>query len=263
MILFIFDFINIKAIDAIDILLVATLLYQLYRLLKGTAAMKIFLGIISIFFVWKAVDLLEMELLSAILGQFISVGVIALLVVFQPEIRKFLLMLGTPNFLKKRKFLFWKLFDQQHNLLNIDSIVDSCRKMSTNLTGALIIIARENDLSEFTETGETIDARVSSELIENIFFKNSPLHDGAMIIMNNRIKAARCILPVSSDPNLPTELGLRHRSALGLAEQTDAISIIVSEQTGFVSICMDGKLQRNLKPSQLKSLLLQEFPQNS
>lgn len=261
--LFIFDFIKIKAIDIIDILLVAVMLYQLYRLLKGTAAMKIFLGIISVFFVWKAVDLLEMELLSEILGQFISVGVIALLVVFQPEIRKFLLLLGTPNFLKKRKFIFWHFYDQQNDQLNIDSIVESCRKMSTNLTGALIVIARENDLSDYIDTGETIDARVSSELIENIFFKNSPLHDGALIILDNRIRAARCILPISTDPNLPSELGLRHRSALGLAEQTDAISIIVSEQTGFVSICMDGKLKRNLKPSQLKSILLQEFPQNT
>lgn len=263
MFLFIFDFIKIKAIDIVDILLVAVLVYQLYRLLKGTAAMKIFLGIISVFFMWKAVDLLEMELLSEILNQFISVGVIALLVVFQPEIRKFLLMLGTPNFIKKRKFLFWNIFDQERDNLNIDSIVEACRKMSTNLTGALIVIARENDLSEYIDTGEIIDAKVSTELIENIFYKNSPLHDGAMIIINSRIKAARCILPISANPNLPPELGLRHRSALGLAEQNDAISIIVSEQTGYVSICMDGNLKRNLKPSQLKSILLQEFPQNS
>jgi diadenylate cyclase len=262
MVLWIFSFLEFKIVDVIDVLLVALLLYQLYRLLKGTAAMKIFLGILAVFFIWKIVDLLQMELLSEIFGQFISVGVIALLVVFQPEIRKFLLMIGTPNFLKKRKFLFWKVFEQEEEKLNIDDINDACKKMSTTLTGALIVISRQNELNEYIDTGELLDARISTELLENIFFKNSPLHDGAIIISNNRIKAARCILPVSGNQNLPPDLGLRHRSALGITENTDAIAIIVSEQTGYVSICIEGNLKRNVKPSQLKALLLQELYQN-
>lgn len=262
MVLAVFNFLEFKIVDFVDIFLVALLLYQLYRLLKGTAAMKIFLGIIAVYFIWKTVDLLEMELLSEIFGQFISVGVIALLVVFQPEIRKFLLMLGTPNFLKKRKFLFWKVFENETQKMNIDAVVEACKKMSTTLTGALIVISRQNELSEYVETGEKLDARISSELLENIFFKNSPLHDGAIIISNNRIQAARCILPVSANQNLPPDLGLRHRAALGITENTDAIAIIVSEQTGYVSVCIEGKLKRNIKPSQLKSMLLQEFHQN-
>lgn len=262
MLLWIFNFLELKVVDFIDILLVALLLYQLYRLLKGTAAMKIFLGILAVFFIWKTVDLLQMELLSEIFGQFISVGVIALLVVFQPEIRKFLLMIGTPNFLKKRKFMFWKVFEQEDEKLNVDAIIDSCKKMSTTLTGALIVISRQNELNEYIDTGELLDARISAELLENIFFKNSPLHDGAIIISNNRIKAARCILPVSGNQSLPPDLGLRHRSALGITENTDAIAIIVSEQTGYVSICIDAELKRNIKPSQLKAILLQEFYQN-
>lgn len=258
----VFNFLEFKIVDFVDIFLVALLLFQLYRLLKGTAAMKIFLGIIAVFFIWKTVDLLEMELLSEIFGQFISVGVIALLVVFQPEIRKFLLMLGTPNFLKKRKFLFWKVFETGDDKMDIDSVVDACKKMSTNLTGALIVISRQNELNEYIDTGQSINAEISSELLENIFFKNSPLHDGAVIISNNRIQAARCILPVSANQSLPPDLGLRHRAALGITESTDAIAIIVSEQTGYVSVCSEGQLNRNIKPSQLKSMLLQEFHQN-
>lgn len=261
MVLSVFNFLEFNVVDFVDIFLVALLLYQLYRLLKGTAAMKIFLGILAVFFIWKIVDLLEMELLSEIFGQFISVGVIALLVVFQPEIRKFLLMLGTPNFLKKRKFLFWKVFESGGEKMNIDAIVDACKKMSTNLTGALIVISRQNELNEYIETGQSINAEISSELLENIFFKNSPLHDGAIIISNNRIQAARCILPVSANQSLPPDLGLRHRAALGITENTDAIAIIVSEQTGYVSVCIETQLKRNVKSSQLKSMLLQEFHQ--
>lgn len=259
MLLFVLDFISVKIVDVIDILLVAIILYQLYRLLKGTAAIKIFFGIISIYLTWKLVDIFQMELLSEILGQFISVGVIALLVVFQPEIRKFLLLLGTPNFLKKRKFLFWRLYAQPEYDLNIDMVVEACKNMSSTLTGALIVLSRENELSEFLETGQKIDAVVTSELLENIFYKNSPLHDGAVIISDNRIKVARAILPVSANQTLPPDLGLRHRSALGVTENSDAISIIVSEQTGAVSYCISGKLVRNVKPSQLKSFLLSEL----
>ncbi|MEI8204197.1 MAG: diadenylate cyclase CdaA [Bacteroidota bacterium] len=252
---------SIRLIDVIDILLVAVLLYQTYRLIKGTVAINIFLGIASIYLIWKLVKLLEMELLSEILGQFISVGVIALIVVFQPEIRQFLLLLGTPSFMKKKRrgYLFSKLNLYTQLKLDINPIVQACQKMSASQTGALIVLARRNELFQFVNTGEPIDATVSQQLIENIFYKNSPLHDGAMIILYNRIKAARCILPVSGNTNLPAELGLRHRSALGITEVSDAIAIIVSEQSGKISFCKGTEIQIDLTPSKLKNILEEEF----
>ncbi len=253
------DFLNLKIIDIVDILFVTLLIYQLYRLLKGTTAIKIFFGILAFFFIWKIVTALEMELLSIILGQFISVGVIALIIVFQPEIRKFLLLLGTQNFFKNRNFLFWKILKEEQEKIDIDSIVQATRKMAAEYTGALIIIAKENKLKDIVNSGELLNSRISWELIMNIFFKNSPLHDGALIIDNDKIVAARCILPVSANKNLPSDLGLRHRSALGVTENTDAISIIVSEQNGFISFCKEGVLTRNVQPSQLINFLENEF----
>jgi uncharacterized protein (TIGR00159 family) len=259
--LFALDFISVKPLDIIDILLVSILLYQLYRLIKGTAAMKIFIGIIAVFFVWKIVNTLQMELLSALIGQFISVGVIALIVVFQPEIRKFLLLLGNPDFYKKRKFLLWHYFNEENTNISLETIVDACQKMANEKIGALIVMAQKNELEEYVSTGEIIDARISRELIQNIFFKNSPLHDGALVIQNNRIKAARCILPISANNSLPSDLGLRHRSALGLTENSDAIAIVVSEQTGNISFCKQGVLSQNIQPAKLLEFLLIEFDQ--
>ncbi len=252
---------SIRLIDVIDIILVAILLYQTYRLIKGTVAINIFLGIAAIYLIWKLVKLLEMELLSEILGQFISVGVIALIVVFQPEIRQFLLLLGTPSFMKKkpRKYLFSRLNLYSQLKLDINPIVQACQKMSASQTGALIVLARRNELFQFVNSGEVIDATVSQHLIENVFYKNSPLHDGAMIILYNRIKAARCILPVSSNTELPVNLGLRHRSALGITEVSDAIAIIVSEQTGLISFCKGAEIRLDLTPSMLKTILEEEF----
>jgi len=252
---------TIRLIDIIDILLVAVLLYQTYRLIKGTVAINIFLGIASIYLVWKLVKLLEMELLSEILGQFISVGVIALVVVFQPEIRQFLLLLGTPSFMKKkpRKYLFSKLNLYSQLKLDINPIIQACQKMSASKTGALIVLARRNELFQSVNTGERIDASVSQQLIENIFYKNSPLHDGAMIILYNRIRAVRCILPVSGNHHLSDELGLRHRSALGITEISDAISIVVSEQSGKISLCKGIDIQVDISPSMLKNILEEEF----
>lgn len=261
MLLFSMNFLEIKPLDIIDILLVSILLYQLYRLVKGTSAMKIFIGIIAVFFVWKIVTTLQMELLSALIGQFISVGVIALIVVFQPEIRKFLLLLGNPNFYKRKNFFLGHYFSEDHGVSNLETIVDACQRMANEKTGALIVIAKKSDIEEYVSTGEIIDSRISRELIQNIFFKNSPLHDGAMIIQHNRIKAARCILPVSSNSHLPSELGLRHRSALGLTEGSDAITIVVSEQTGHISFCKEAKLTKNIQPAKLLELLISEFNQ--
>lgn len=254
-------FINIRILDIIDILLVAFLLYELYQFLKGTAAIKIFFGIIAIYLMWKVVKALQMELLSEILGAFISVGFIALIIVFQPEIRNFLLMLGTHSFFNKKnkKILFWRIKTHNGFTLNTDPIIQACQKMAETKTGALIVLAQKNILEQFVDTGEIINAEISEPLLENIFYKNSPLHDGAVIIINNKIKAARCILPVSSNPAIPPRFGLRHRAATGVTEQSDAIAVIVSEQTGKISYCKYGKITSNVKIGALKNYLEKEF----
>jgi uncharacterized protein (TIGR00159 family) len=258
--LFITGFIDIRLLDIIDILLVAVLLFELYRLLKGTVAINIFLGIIALFLIWKIVDALQMELLSQILGAFISVGFIALIIIFQPEIRQFLLALGTPNFLKKRKgkFLFWNFNMKYEVNLDIDTIILACQRMADTKEGALIVLAKKNELRHILESGERVDAPISAPLIENVFFKNSPLHDGAMIIGNNKIKAVGCILPVSNNTNLPPRLGLRHRAAIGITEQSDAVAIVVSEQNGKISFCKEGE-RIAVQPAKLKVMLEEEF----
>jgi uncharacterized protein (TIGR00159 family) len=254
-------FIQIRFLDIIDIFLVAVLIYYLYKIIRGTGALNIFLGIISIYIIWWLVRLFEMELLTEILSQFISVGVLALIVVFQPEIRKFLILLGTRSFLgkKTRNILgrFWQTGEETR--LNINDIVTACEQLAATHTGALIVITRENNLDFFVETGQMMDAIISRQLLENIFYKNSPLHDGAIIITNNRIRAARCVLPVSESTMFPAYLGLRHRAAVGITEQSDAIAIVVSEQTGRISWVRDGKLKRNIKPVELKEMLVKEF----
>jgi len=253
-------FIDIRLLDILDILFVAVLLFELYRLLRGTVAINIFSGIVAIFFVWKVVDALQMELLSQFLGAFISVGFIALIVIFQPEIRQFLLALGTSNFLKKRnwKFLYWD-FNMKYEIdLDIDTIIIACQRMADDKQGALIVIAQQNELRQIRETGETLNAQISSPIIENIFFKNSPLHDGAMIILNNEIKAAGCILPVSNNPDIPSRLGLRHRAAIGITEVSDAIAIVVSEQNGKISFCKEGE-RTTVQPARLKVMLEEVF----
>ena len=252
------SFIEIKFLDILDILLVALLLYELYNLLKGTVAINIFFGIVAFYLLWKLVTALDMEMLSEIFGAFISVGFIALIVVFQPEIRKFLLMLGTPGFIKKKRhrLLFWKFDVGSAIQLDVDEIIDACRHMSETKTGALIVIANRSGLEQHVETGERIDARISDALLESIFFKNSPLHDGAVIIRNNKIVAARCILPVSSRPDIPGHFGLRHRSAVGLTEQSDAIAIIVSEETGNISYSVGGDLTEKVSSISLKNMIL-------
>jgi len=198
-----------------------------------------------------------MKLLSEIFGAFISVGFIALIVVFQPEIRKFLLMLGTPGFMRKkrRRFLFWRFELNSEIELDIDKIIMACQQMAAHKTGALIILANKSELLQYVETGEELNANISQGLIESVFQKNGPLHDGAMIIHNNRIKAVRCILPVSDSPKIPATFGLRHRAAFGLTEQSDAIAIIVSEETGNISYSFNGKLTRKIQPNKLKQLI--------
>ena len=253
-------FIEIKFLDILDILLVAFLLFELYNLLKGTVAINIFFGIVAFYLLWKLVTALDMRLLSEIFGAFISVGFIALIVVFQPEIRKFLLMLGTPGFLKKRsRFLFLRFDISSKVELDIDQIILACKKMSEDKTGALIIVANKSALEQYVDTGEYLNADISDALLESLFFKNSPLHDGAVIIYQNKIKSARSVLPVSSSPLIPSALGLRHRAAVGITEQSDAQSIIVSEETGDIAYAIDGKLQTKVKPNQLKTFILENL----
>ena len=254
-------FITFTWLDALDILLVAVLLFQLYRLVKGTVAINIVLGIVSIFLIWKIVEALKMELLSEILGKFIGVGVIAIIIVFQQELRRFLLFVGTTGFFDRktfnRKLFSWKM--GQANEVDLVSIIKACRNMGENKTGAIIIITTKSDLNFYANTGEALDAKVSARMIESIFYKNSPLHDGAVIITGSKIKAARCVLPVTEDADFPSHLGMRHRAAAGITETSDAVAIVVSEQTGEISFAKEGKLQNGLSTEKLRELLEKEF----
>ncbi|MBN2745286.1 MAG: diadenylate cyclase CdaA [Bacteroidales bacterium] len=256
-------FIKITFSDILDILLVAYLLYAIYKLVKGSVAINILAGLLLIYFLWKMVDLANMRMLSEILNQFISVGVLALIIVFQPEIRKFLILLGqqaAEGVKNNRRFRLVRFFDQKKDIeLNIDEIVKACESMAVQSIGALIIITRENELIEEKASGQNINASISAALVETIFYKNNPLHDGAMIISNNKIIASRCVLNITKNNNFPAEYGLRHRAAAGISEQTDAFAIVVSEQTGKISIADKGEVRFDISPIELKRTLLSEF----
>ena len=260
-------FIEIRWLDLLDIVLVALLIYQLYDLVKGTVAIKILIGIASIYLFWKLVEVFQMEMLSEILGQFIGVGVIALLIVFQQELRRFLLLIGDTDLFKGRKrFGFLRNLvgqEKRENKTDVQEIVNACKKMSETRTGALMVIAKKSDPTLFSYSGEKIDAKLSSRLLECIFFKNSPLHDGAVIIVNDRIRSARCILPVSKNVGFPSELGMRHRSALGIAESSDAVAIAVSEETGRIALARDRYLMTELSLNDLRRILDRELTRPS
>jgi len=254
-------FSGMPVVRIIDLLLVLYLLYELYNLIKGTSGINIFFGIIAVYLIWKLVIYIQMPLLSEILGQFISVGVLAIIIVFQQEIRKFLLLIGNTRFMNKtrKRFLFWKFNILQDSNLNIAPLTSAIKKMALSKTGALIVLTRKNELEDIVLTGVEIDSCVTDQLIESIFFKNSPLHDGAIIISNNRIVAAKCILPVSDREDIPRGFGLRHRAALGLSETADAIVLVVSEQTGNISIAIGNELIRAVTFAELKDILNAEF----
>jgi uncharacterized protein (TIGR00159 family) len=245
-------------VDAIDILLVSLLLYQLFIFFRETSTIKIFIGIALLYILWKVVAFLGLSMLGDILGNFINLGVLLLIIVFQPEIRKFLLYMGSRTFISssRGRFLFWR-FNKPSSLmsLNIDEIVDACVNMSMNRTGALIVIGRQSTLADVILSGYMMEAEVKSLLLQNIFYKNTPLHDGAVIIKNNRIVAAKCVLPLASSTKLGEEFGTRHRAAVGITETTDAVAIVVSEQSGKISLAVQGQLNAGLKPSLLKDLL--------
>lgn len=252
------DFLQLRIVDVIDIALVALLLYVLYRLLKGTAAISIFVGIVAIFLIWQVINALQMELLSTILGAFVNVGFIALIIIFQPEIRRFLFTIGAKTQSGENKFFHIFKRRSQHITLDTETICQACKSMSDIKQGALIVITRRNTMPDIVMTGVDIDAEISKPLIENIFFKNSPLHDGAMIITDNRIIAARCILPVSNNSDLPGHYGLRHRAAVGISENNDCLVIVVSEETGTISLVKEGKIE-TLQPLTMKEVLSREL----
>ncbi len=255
-----FDF-GVK--DAIDILLVAVMLYYIYRLMKESRSLNVFMGILVFIVLWLVVSqVLEMRLLGSIMDKLVSVGVIALIILFQEDIRKFLYNLGAHQRMRALKRLFSngdKKQDQVKLKQVIMPIVMSCMSMSKKKVGALIVIQRATPLDDIVATGERIDAAVSQRLIENLFFKNSPLHDGAMVIADHRVKAAGCILPVSHDLNIPKELGLRHRAALGITHESDCIAIVVSEETGSISVAIHSQFQLRLTAEKLESILTTEM----
>ncbi len=254
-------FITIRVLDIIDVLLVAYLMYQVYMLIRGTVAMNIFIGVLSFYLLWIIVRALQMQLLGAILGQVIGVGVIALIIVFQQEIRRFLIYIGNQYFSRNRLSLerVIPINITPHPKVKIKSIIKAVINMAKSNTGALVVIARKSELTVYAETGDSLNAETSSRLIESIFNKDSPLHDGAVIINGDRIVAARCVLPVSENLNLPPNYGLRHRAALGISENTDALTIIVSEQSGKISIAESGKLLTDVGVKELMAKLDLDF----
>ena len=233
------------------------LLYYVWRLMKSSGSLNIFYGILVFIVTWIVVSqVLEMKLLGSIFDKLVSVGVLALIILFQEEIRRFFLTLGSQRRLNAiARFFIKKMPSENDEDQQLMRIVLACDNMSKNMTGALIIIEQEMSLMDIIKSGETIDANISTELIKNIFFKNSPLHDGAMIVSRNRIMAAGCILPVSHNLNIPKELGLRHRAALGITSQSDAIAVIVSEETGAISVAQGGVLHLKMAINELESYL--------
>ena len=256
-------FIKFRWLDFFDIVIVALLIFQLYKLVRGTVAINIFFGIIAIYTMWLVVKALNMRLLESILGQFISVGVIALMIVFQQELRRFLLLIGTSSIITQVKnnkiFSKVKIGFKENYIPDIDTIVESCASLSKSKTGALIVLEKESPLNSFIETGEKINANITKQLLISIFQKNSPLHDGAVIIVKHKIVAVKCILPVSETSNLPDDFGMRHRAGLGISEISDAICIIVSEQTGKITIAQKSRFQKNIDLETLKKILLKEY----
>lgn len=244
--------------DAIDIFLLALLLFYLYRTMRESGTLSIFFGILAFIAVWVVTsEILGMRLIGTILDKFMSIGLLILVILFQDQIKRFLVELGS----QKRWRFFSRVFKRDNTSTDkspwIMPIVNACMNMSKSNTGALIVIEQTMPLVSYEKTGDSIDASISSRLLQNIFFKNSPLHDGAVILSEGRIKAAGCILPVSHNTDIPRRFGLRHRSALGISQATDAIAVIVSEETGGISIAYNGTIHADLSSTELERRLAQ------
>ena len=252
----IFGFLSLYLADCLDILMVAALIFLVFRWIRGSAAMSVFIAVIMLFVLRVVVAALNMRLMNALLGTFIDVGVIALIVIFQPEVRHFLIRLGSRyGAAGKGRELLGRLFGIKEQKLageTVNEIAEACRAMSESKTGALIVLPNKDSLAHIVETGDIVDAKVSRRLIMNIFFKNSPLHDGAMIIEGERIEAARCTLPITQRQDIPPSLGMRHKAAIGISEETDAAVVVVSEETGDISYVHEGVLTHISNINELK-----------
>lgn len=258
-----FSFLKFDFFSLLDILLVALIIYQLYNLIRGTIAANIFIGLAVICIIYFIVRSLHMKLLTAILGNFMNVGIIAVIVVFQQEIRRFLLLVGKNASLQRNKawwrYFFGKAETEKNNYARIKPIIDACKALKQTRTGALIVFAKFYDEQFFQNSCEVLDAKVSKRLLESIFQKTSPLHDGAVVISGNKIKSASCILPLTDNTDLPPQFGLRHRAGIGVTENNEATAIIVSEETGEISYARHGRVKMNISFAELEKLLNKDF----
>jgi diadenylate cyclase len=246
--LFKIGFLEVSWVDFIDIALVSVLLYQVYKLIRGSIAMNIFLGILALYLIYLIVRAAQMELLATILGQFMGVGVLAMIILFQPEIRKFLLVIGRGTEFRENIFktiATWR--HEYHDDFDINEVIEAAKSLKATKTGALIVFSRDTELKFYAQTGDDLDAAVNKRLLLSIFNKNSPLHVGAVIIYKGRIKAARCVLPVTENDNLPAHYGLRHRAAVGMSENTDTLVLAIPEETGRLILARNGKYLRLIK----------------
>jgi len=256
-------FLEVSWVDLVDIGLVSILLFQVYKLIRGSIAVNIFLGILSLYLIYLIVRAAQMELLATILGQFMGVGVLAMIILFQPEIRKFLLVIGRGTEFRENFFNAlsnWR--NTYHDEFDINEIIETVKSLKATKTGALIVFSRDTELKFYAETGDRLNADVSKRLLLSIFNKNSPLHDGAVIIYKGRIKAARCVLPVTENDNLPPHFGLRHRAAVGMSENTDTLVLAVSEETGRVILARNGKILKALKLKQMEKKIMDYLHNN-
>ncbi|MBQ3881362.1 MAG: diadenylate cyclase CdaA [Bacteroidales bacterium] len=262
-----FGFLNISFTDLLDVLLVALIIYFAFRWIRESSALNIFLAIIFIYVLMVIVEALNMKLMSKLISTFIDVGVIALIVIFQPEIRHFLMKLGAGTKIGSTgRNMFNRLFGEKGKTLDsvaVQELSEACRTMSNQKTGALIVIPHEVNLNHIIETGDKIDALINRRLILNLFFKNSPLHDGAVIISGDRVVAARCTLPITERTDIPASFGMRHKAAIGISEESDADIIVVSEETGNVSFVKEGKVTPIGNMNELKLLLGAAFSQDN
>ena len=249
-------FLEVRLIDLIDILLVAILLYQVYKLLKGSVAVRVLLGFLSLYLIYLIVRAAQMDMIAGILGQFMGVGVLAAIILFSQEIRKFLLILGKTTFRQDglwQSIMIWRKKDPGDRL-NFSPVIEAAKALSASNTGALMVFSRNSELKFYADSGDLLEAFISKRLLISIFNKYSPLHDGAVIIYRNKIKAARCILPVS-ERDIPAHFGMRHRAALGMSEATDSLTLIISEETGQMSLAQNGKVDTNLAAPEVRKRL--------
>ncbi|MBA4053110.1 MAG: TIGR00159 family protein [Marivirga sp.] len=256
--LFKIGFLEVSWVDFVDIALVSILLYQIYKLIRGSIAVNIFLGILALYLVYLIVNAAQMELLSTILGQFMNVGVLAMIILFQPEIRKFLLVIGRGTEFRENIFKTianWR--HEYHDDFDVGEVLEAVKNLKATKTGALVVFSRDTELKFYAQTGDALDSEVNKRLLLSIFNKNSPLHDGAVIIHKGRIKAARCVLPVSENDNIPASYGLRHRAAIGMSENTDTLVMAISEETGRLLLARNGKYLRSLKLKQVEQKILE------